>query len=92
MTTEQQQHPFHAFSTADALAAVEASAHGLTRDEVMRRLEVHGANRLPEPPRRSGFLRFLSHFHNLLIYVLRFPESVPSSGCSHDTSARGDRM
>jgi len=70
MTTEQPQHPFHALSIADVLAAVEASVDGLNRDEVTCRLEVHGANRLPEPPRRSAFLRFLSHFHNLLIYVL----------------------
>ena len=70
MTTEQLQHPFHALATADALAAVEASADGLSHDEVTRRLEVYGVNRLPEPPRRSAFLRFLSHFHNLLIYVL----------------------
>ena len=70
MIMEQMKQPFHAVSTADALAAVQASADGLNRDEVTRRLEVHGANRLPEPPRRSAFLRFVSHFHNLLIYVL----------------------
>lgn len=70
MIMEQTKQPFHALSTADALAAVEASTGGLNRDEVTRRLEVHGANQLPEPPRRSAFLRFLSHFHNLLIYVL----------------------
>jgi magnesium-transporting ATPase (P-type) len=33
-------------------------------------LQVYGANRLPEPPRRSVTLRFLSHFNNVLIYVL----------------------
>ena len=79
MTTEPLQHAFHALSTADVLAAVEASADGLTRDEVTRRLEVHGANRLPEPPRRSAFLRFLSHFHNLLIYVLLASAAVTAA-------------
>ncbi len=79
MTIEPLQHPFHALSTADVLAAVEASADGLTRDEVTRRLEVHGANRLPEPPRRSAFLRFLSHFHNLLIYVLLASAAVTAA-------------
>jgi magnesium-transporting ATPase (P-type) len=70
MTTDQLQQPFHALSAADVMTAVEASAAGLNRDEVTRRLEAHGANRLPEPPRRNAFLRFVSHFHNLLIYVL----------------------
>ena len=79
MITEQMKQPFHALSTADALAAVEASADGLNRDEVTRRLEVHGANRLPEPPRRSAFLRFLSHFHNLLIYVLLASAAVTAA-------------
>ena len=79
MIVEQMKQPFHALSTADALAAVEASAEGLNRDEVTRRLEVHGANRLPEPPRRSAFFRFLSHFHNLLIYVLLASAAVTAA-------------
>jgi magnesium-transporting ATPase (P-type) len=79
MTTEQLQHPFYALSTADALAAVQASADGLNHEEVTRRLEVHGPNRLPEPPRRSAFLRFLSHFHNLLIYVLLASAAVTAA-------------
>jgi magnesium-transporting ATPase (P-type) len=79
MTTEHSQHPFHALSAADALAAVEATAHGLNRDEVTRRLAVHGHNRLPEPPPRHPFLRFLSHFHNLLIYVLLASAAVTAA-------------
>ncbi|NBB82700.1 MAG: HAD-IC family P-type ATPase, partial [Alphaproteobacteria bacterium] len=35
-----------------------------------RRLAAHGPNRLPEPPPRHPVLRFLAHFHNVLIYVL----------------------
>lgn len=34
------------------------------------RFEAHGPNRLPAPPKRSAILRFLAHFHNVLIYVL----------------------
>ena len=45
-------------------------AHGLTRDEAVRRLARHGPNRLPEPPARSGLQRFLLQFHDPLIYVL----------------------
>ncbi len=67
---EQRREPFHSLSIPDVLTALEASAEGLSAGEVTRRLEAYGANRLPEPPRRSALRRFLSHFHNLLIYVL----------------------
>lgn len=43
---------------------------GLGEDEASARLETSGPNRLPEPPRRSALMRFLSQFHNILIYVL----------------------
>jgi magnesium-transporting ATPase (P-type) len=46
------------------------TAGGLTQAEVDARLQAHGPNRLPEPPQRSAWLRFLLHFHNILIYVL----------------------
>lgn len=69
--TETEVHPlFHALSPAAALAAVQATPDGLSSEEVARRREVYGPNRLPEPPRRSPVLRFLAHFHNVLIYVL----------------------
>jgi magnesium-transporting ATPase (P-type) len=53
-----------------ALAAVDGHATGLSASEAALRFDRYGANRLPEPPRRSPILRFLSHFHNVLIYVL----------------------
>ncbi|GAB5467548.1 MAG: cation-transporting P-type ATPase [Rhodospirillales bacterium] len=43
---------------------------GLSDPEVQERLARLGPNRLPLPPKRSALLRFLSHFNNLLIYVL----------------------
>ncbi len=60
----------HATAAADTLAALRATEKGLSQNEAESRLEKHGPNRLPEPPRRSAILRFLSHFHNVLIYVL----------------------
>ncbi len=53
-----------------ALAAVDGQAAGLSTAEAALRLDRYGPNRLPEPPRRSALLRFLAHFHNILIYVL----------------------
>ena len=60
----------HATPVAESLAALDATAQGLSQNESDQRLEKHGPNRLPEPPRRNAVLRFLSHFHNVLIYVL----------------------
>jgi len=61
---------FHAVSPGDALLALDATPQGLSDAEAERRLRDLGANRLPEPAKRSAVLRFLAHFHNVLIYVL----------------------
>ncbi|WP_078523513.1 cation-transporting P-type ATPase [Thioclava sp. F28-4] len=60
----------HALSPTEALQAVTAKAEGLSSEEAARRRVAHGPNQLPEPPRLSPLLRFLAHFHNVLIYVL----------------------
>jgi P-type Ca2+ transporter type 2C len=43
---------------------------GLSEDEVRKRLKEYGENRIPEPKKQSAIVRFLLHFHNILIYVL----------------------
>lgn len=60
----------HAMAVEAALAAVDGRLTGLSEAEAAERLKRHGPNRLPEPPQRSPVIRFLSHFHNVLIYVL----------------------
>jgi hypothetical protein len=57
-----------AFNTC--LKTLETSVGGLTAAEAARRLEVHGRNQLPEARRRGPVRRFLTQFHNVLIYVL----------------------
>jgi len=66
----QTQNQWHALSTENALEQLDASAEGLSHAEAAKRLEEYGPNRLPEAARRNGFLRFLQHFHHILIYVL----------------------
>jgi magnesium-transporting ATPase (P-type) len=61
---------WHDLSAQAALDALQAESTGLSAAEAAARLETHGPNRLPEPPRRSALLRFLLQFHNVLIYVL----------------------
>ena len=60
----------HSSQIEDCLERFGATAAGLSGEEAAARLEKHGPNRLPEPPKRHAALRFLSHFHNILIYVL----------------------
>ena len=67
---EQVRRDFHALPVDDALTAVAARSDGLTEVEAARRLLAHGPNQLPEPVRRGFLVRFLAHFHNILIYVL----------------------
>jgi magnesium-transporting ATPase (P-type) len=54
----------------EVLEALGSNPGGLDDTEAKARLQQYGPNRLPEPPKRSAILRFLSHFHNILIYVL----------------------
>ncbi|NNM01789.1 MAG: HAD-IC family P-type ATPase, partial [Gammaproteobacteria bacterium] len=64
------QHPWHGLSTEDALEALASRPGGLSASEAEERLQRHGPNRLPEPAGRNAFVRFVMHFHNILIYVL----------------------
>src|SRR5215472_12234139 len=43
---------------------------GLDAGEASRRLQKYGPNRLPEGKKRGPFMRFLSQFNNILVYVL----------------------
>jgi len=68
---EQTPRPlFHALTADAALAATQSGPQGIDDSEVIRRRNEHGSNVLPSPPRRHPVLRFLAHFHNVLIYVL----------------------
>ncbi len=70
MTDRSLRSGFHALTTVQVLQALDASGKGLSSGEAAHRLAKYGPNRLPEPPGRNPVLRFLSHFHNVLIYVL----------------------
>jgi magnesium-transporting ATPase (P-type) len=59
--------------TLDATSVLEALAtpsDGLTQSEAAARLEHFGPNRLPEPPRPPWWRRAISHFDDVLIYIL----------------------
>ncbi|MCB1706317.1 MAG: cation-transporting P-type ATPase [Halioglobus sp.] len=61
---------WHQLSAEETLELLASSPAGLNRADVNARLEKHGRNRLPQAARRNPLVRFLLHFHNVLIYVL----------------------
>ena len=67
---KQQDQAWHEIDVDDVIDILHSGKTGLSGEEARERLEIHGLNRLPEPPRRSALIRFLAHFHNILIYVL----------------------
>ena len=67
--SEQADVTWHSVSAESSLEALETSTAGLDQNEVGERLAKFGANRLPEAAKRSALIRFLQHFHNILIFV-----------------------
>ncbi|ABM21249.1 cation-transporting P-type ATPase [Marinobacter nauticus] len=61
---------WHSLPANHVLEDLKCSTEGLSQTEVDTRFVKYGANRLPQAPRRNAFVRFLLHFHNILIYVL----------------------
>ncbi|WP_299640526.1 HAD-IC family P-type ATPase [uncultured Ruegeria sp.] len=60
----------HTQESADVLKDLQTMATGLTSEQAKLRLEKFGRNEPPPSNRRNVILRFLAHFHNILIYVL----------------------
>jgi len=61
---------FHTMGVREVLSELDSNEQGLSAAEAAARLERHGPNSLPCPAPRPALLRFLAHFHNVLIYVL----------------------
>jgi len=69
-TVAAPQSGWHELSVEEVRSTLASPAAGLDGDEVARRFERHGPNRLPASAQRSALVRFILHFHNILIYVL----------------------
>ncbi|MCF3974673.1 cation-transporting P-type ATPase [Paracoccus salsus] len=79
MTQNTETTHHHAMSARQALDALASGKKGLDHQQVARRQAEHGLNRLPNAPKRSPILRFLAHFHNVLIYVLIASSAVTAA-------------
>ncbi|MCM2331647.1 MAG: cation-transporting P-type ATPase [Pseudomonas sagittaria] len=61
---------WHTLSPGEVEQTLHSGSGGLSTEEVARRLEEHGPNRLAPPKRRGPLLRLLLQFHNILLYVI----------------------
>lgn len=68
--TTDNSTTWHASTLEAVCETLETEASGLSDNAVQQRLASFGRNRLPPPPKRSPLIRLLSHFNNILIYVL----------------------
>ena len=67
---ENAANNWHEKAVAVTLKTLQTSVEGLSENEAIERIKIHGYNRLPVAPGRNPLIRFLLHFHNILIYVL----------------------
>ena len=68
--------PWHALDQQQALARLDTSDTGLTREEASRRLQQYGANVIPEPAPKSLLAVYLNQFRNAFIYLLLLAAAV----------------
>ncbi len=70
-TRQEEARPWHALTLA-AVASLLGSdvGHGLSAEEAVRRLAVHGPNALAEPASVPWWWTFLAQFRELVIWIL----------------------
>jgi len=61
---------WHALDSESVLKTVASHVGGLTQDVAAQRLVLHGPNRLRPQKKQAAWQRFLTQFHNILIYIL----------------------
>lgn len=69
--SKNQQQEWYRMSSEEVNKQLKTDASaGLSDAEAASRLKEHGRNKLPEKKQESKLIRFLKHFHDILIYVL----------------------
>ncbi|WP_166332431.1 cation-transporting P-type ATPase [Sphingobacterium chungjuense] len=62
---------WHALDVDTVLSRLEVdTSEGLNKATAEKLLKKHGRNELPQKKKESTFIRFIKHFHDVLIYVL----------------------
>src|SRR5262245_14177155 len=80
---------WHAMSVDEVAKRLATdTGKGLEAAEAAKRLQKYGPNRLPEGKKRRPFMRFLSQFNNILVYVLLGAVSMQRSFSAWSSSTR----
>jgi magnesium-transporting ATPase (P-type) len=74
-----ENRPWHALPVEAVYEAFSSSERGLSEQEAEQRLSRHGANKLTATRGRGPIRRFLSQFHNVLIYVLLIAGAITAA-------------
>ena len=61
---------WHAIETGGVFTKLSSSMDGLSQQDAEQRLQQYGPNRLRPAQKKGPLARFLTQFHNVLIYVL----------------------
>ncbi|WP_431297003.1 cation-transporting P-type ATPase [Rahnella sp. PAMC 25559] len=75
-TTPQAAQPsssdklWYQLSVEESLAGLQSGLSGLTAEEAQNKLRQYGPNVLPQKEGKSLFIKFISHFKDILIYIL----------------------
>ena len=78
---------WHTLSAHEVCAALNSEESGLSQTEAELRLIKYGANKLTPSVNRGPIKRFLSQFHNVLIYLL-----LAASGITYAIGERADSI
>ena len=70
VTTEHPEGDWHALPIDEVLDKLNSESTGLTNDEVVRRRELYGRNKLDEKPPVPKWIRFLEQFNDPMVYLL----------------------
>lgn len=62
--------PWYQHNVEDTLQQLNSQQNGLSAQEAAERLKKYGPNALPEQAGKSAFIRFITHFNDVLIYIL----------------------
>ena len=67
----EKQPVWYYMSTKNVVSKLDTDLdNGLSSAEAEKRIDTYGLNKLPDAKKQHIILRFLSHFHNVLIYIL----------------------
>ena len=72
VTTEHPVGDWHALSMDEVFDKLDSDDMGLSNDEVLRRRELYGRNKLDEKPPIPKWMRFLEQFNDCSATFLRF--------------------